>query len=368
MTTMTNMHRRHRAVIVTALFLSSHKALSLTTPQSITRKRIALITGANKGIGKEIARRLGTDPDFTAIIAARDPLLGKEAAEDILANPGELSIHHHDHDDEHDDGNGLDDDEGGENDDGYKPECDVISLPMPLDLTDPISINNAANYIEETYGVLDVLINNAAICFNDPTLYGRVEYTPFQKQAGITIDTNFFGTLKVSEAFLPLLKKSASPRIVNIASAAGRLTILRSHQLVEEFTSDKLTVPKLSEMMRQFVKDVEDGSHLEKGWPNTCYGVSKLGIIALTHVMAREHPDMMINSVDPGYCRTDQNDNQGTVDPFDGAYTPYLLSLMEVDSDDYGEDEEGTEDGEALEPLSGLHFYQESEIPWTYQF
>ena len=110
----------------------------------------------------------------------------------------------------------------------------------------------------------------------------------------------------------------------------------------------------LSDELEKFLS-VEHGTHLENGWPGTCYGMSKLGIIALTKIMARENEGMLINSVDPGYCKTDQNNNQGTVDPSDGAYTPYLLALLEQDDDDDGED------------MSGLHFYEEQEIPWTYQ-
>ena len=64
----------------------------------------------------------------------------------------------------------------------------------------------------------------------------------------------------------------------------------------------------------------------------------------------------MINSVDPGYCKTDQNDNRGDVDLAKGAYTSYLLALMEVYED---------EGNEEVDP--GLHFYEESEMPWTYQ-
>ena len=64
----------------------------------------------------------------------------------------------------------------------------------------------------------------------------------------------------------------------------------------------------------------------------------------------------MINSVDPGYYKTGQNDNRGDVDPAKGAYTPYLLALMEVDED---------EGNKEVDP--GLHFYEESEMPWTYQ-
>lgn len=308
--------------------------LTTTVPTasfSTPTKKIALITGGNKGIGKEIARRIGTEPDFTAIIASRNVDLGRTAANELIAHGQQEGC-----------------------------PCDAVALPVPLDLTDAMLISNAAKYVEEEYGVVDVLVNNAAICFNDPTLYGKVEYTPFEKQAGITIRTNFFGTLEVTQLFLPLLKKSSSPRIINVASAAGRLSILRSQSLVDEFTSEELTIPHLCKLMNQFVSHVEDGSHTAKGWPNTCYGVSKLGIIALTRILARQHPDMMVNSVDPGYCKTDQNDHRGVVDPADGAYTPYLLALME----------RGVEEGEEEEEeeiVSGLHFYEEAEMPWSYQ-
>ena len=310
-------------VFVVSMMALVCQANAFAAEKAHHNKKIALVTGGNKGIGKEIARRIGTEPDFSVILASRDVTLGQAAADDLKSN-GEY-------------------------------ECDVLALPVPLDLTDDNSISAAARHVEKEYGKLDVLVNNAAICFNDPTLYGKVEQTPFRDQADITVRTNFYGTLQVCREFLPLLKQADSPRIINVASAAGRLTILRSQELVDKFTSNTLTISELSTLMDQFVKDVEHGTHQENGWPGTCYGMSKLGIIALTKIMARENEGMMINSVDPGYCKTDQNNNQGTVDPSDGAYTPYLLALLEQDDDDDGED------------MSGLHFYEEQEIPWTYQ-
>jgi len=283
--------------------------------------------GGNKGIGKEIARLIGKEPNFTVLIACRTLELGQEAVRDLKSC------------------NSNDDDK----------ECNVILLPIPLDLTNPTSIKAAAEWVENEYnGVLDVLINNAAICFNSPTLYNKVDYTTFEDQADITIDTNYFGTLNVIQSFLPLLEKSDYPRIINIASAAGRLSILKSQKLVDKFTSDTLTIPQLTQLMQDFVKNVKDGTHTSNGWPNTCYGVSKVGIIALTKILARQYPQMKINSVDPGYCKTDQNDNMGTVDPYRGAYTPYLLAASSS-----LEDEE--------EENSGLHFYEERSIPWSYQ-
>ena len=197
---------------------------------------------------------------------------------------------------------------------------------------------------------LDILVNNAAVCFNDPTLYGKVPFTPFAQQAGITVNTNFFGTLEVTEAMLPLLRASPSPRIVNVASAAGRLSILKSQALVEAFTSPTLELQELEALMREFVLEAEAGTHALKGWPNTCYGTSKLGLIALTRILARDEPGVMVNSVDPGYCSTDQNRNQGTVSAEEGARTAAMLAMLP--------DEEF---------VTGKHFYQGEQISWWYR-
>ena len=268
-------------------------------------RRIALVSGSNKGIGKEIARKFADDPSIESVLACRTN--GKETA-------AELGCEHY----------------------------------CYLDLTDDASIAGCREYIDKHFdGRLDILVNNAAICFNDPTLYGKVKYTPFQEQAAITIDTNYFGTRKLTEALMPCLQKSACPRIINIASYAGRLGILKSNDKVKDFTNADLTIEQLDQYLKEFVNAVESGAHAQQGWPNTCYGMSKLGIIALTRVLARDYPKMYINSVDPGYCATDQNQNQGTRPAERGAVTPYLLATTE-------------------EKYSGLHWFDEQEMNWSY--
>ncbi len=287
-----------------------------TTPQSssLQKKRVALVTGSNKGIGKEIARMLGKEENMYTILGCRDESLGRATLEEL-----------------------------------ERDGCTNMTC-VKVDLNDDESITSAAQYIEEEYGQCDVLINNAAICFNDPTLYGKVEHTPFEKQARITVETNFFGTLSLTRALLPLLRNtSSSPRIINIASSAGRLSILPSVQRQQDFSSDKLTMEELEGYMTQFISDVEDGVHVENGWPNTCYGASKVAIIAMTKVLAREEGahNMMVNSVDPGYCATDQNNNQGYIPAERGALTPYLLATLPDD-----------------QFFSAVHWYQEQEIQW----
>ena len=307
-------------------YAGSYSYIGVTDAFSITNKKVVLITGANKGIGKEISRLVGKEEDSFALLSCRDLALGREAVLDLRE---------------------------ASNADGV--DWDGELLPLPLDLDDHESIRHAIEWVENKHGRVDALVNNAAVCFNSPTLYGRVDHKTFEEQADITIRTNYFGTLEVIQRCLPLLEKSSSPRIINVASYAGRLAILRSQKLVNAFTSETLTVLELSSLMQDFVRDVHDESYRSKGWPTTCYGLSKLGLIALARVLARQHPDMMVNSVDPGYCCTDQNDNQGPVDAADGAYTPYLLSQMESDE-------------ASGEVMSGLHFYEQQEIPWTYEF
>lgn len=287
--------------------------LVLATSALPTAKRVVLVTGANKGIGKEIARQLGSLPDHIVVLGCRDDALGTAAVTELRAGGCECSSCH-------------------------------------LDLCDAGSITATRDFIKHTYGRLDALVNNAAICFNDPTLYGVVPFTPFEQQADVTIRTNYHGTLAVTQAMLPLLRASdASPRVVNVASAAGRL---RGSSLIQgALSSPDIDVPTLSSLMEAFVRDAKAGAHAERGWPNTCYGVSKMGMIAMTRILARQEPTIMINSADPGFCATDQNQNQGYISAAVGAMTPALLAHAGFDVDGH---------------VSGLHFYEGQQIDWTY--
>eukprot|EP01041_Mallomonas_annulata_P013519 gene13519-28673_t len=150
---------------------------------------IAVITGANKGIGFEIAKKIAHSGQKT-ILTARDVVRGQNATDSLKSL-------------------------------GYDVEF------RQLDICEGIS---------RDYGCCDILINNAATAFkgSDPT--------PFQEQAEPTMTPNFFGTLELTEKMLPLLQKSSSPRIVNVASQSGLLRILPTKRRKDQFTSDTLSI------------------------------------------------------------------------------------------------------------------------------
>lgn len=133
--------------------------------------------------------------------------------------------------------------------------------------------------------------------------------------------------------------------MINVASAAGRLR--GSRDKTDALSSDELTMEALEELMRDFVRDAEAGAHEARGWPNTCYGVSKMGVIAMTRVMARMEPALMFSAVDPGYCKTDQNNNRGYVSPERGAETAAMLAALPAERF-----------------RSGALWFEEKEIRW----
>ena len=167
------------------------------------------------GIGKEIARQL-LQNSYKVILGCRSEDAGRAAAAEL----------------------------GG-----------AVTV-LALDISDAASIGCAAAAVAHEFGALDVLVNNAGIAFkgSDPT--------PFTAQAAPTVDTNFFGTVACTAAFLPLLLQSKnSPRIVNVASQAGHLDILPSRERRQAFESDALTLAQLEGFMREFVADVQNGQH-----------------------------------------------------------------------------------------------------------
>jgi len=159
---------------------------------------------------------------------------------------------------------------------------------LPLDVTSDASVRA----LVERLPAIDVLVNNAGIALDGFD----------ERVARETIETNFFGASRVTEALLPLL--SSRGVIVNVSSGMGELSILSAERRAQ-FLDPELDVPGLSALMREFVADVASGNHRQRGWPSSAYGVSKAGLNALTRVLAREHPTLRINSVCPGWVRTD---------------------------------------------------------------
>jgi NAD(P)-dependent dehydrogenase (short-subunit alcohol dehydrogenase family) len=155
---------------------------------TLNNKKVALITGANRGIGFETARQLGKE-GIKVLLGARDEERGKEA-ESKLKNEG----------------------------------LDVEFVH--LDVDDPKTHESAAKYIEATYGKLDILVNNAGILIElngNGTPAGASE-TP-QEILRKTFETNFFNTIAVTQRFIPLVKRSDAGRIVFLSSGLGSLTL-----------------------------------------------------------------------------------------------------------------------------------------------
>ena len=149
-------------------------------------KKIALVTGANRGIGLETARQLGKK-GITVVVAARSFDQAKETAEKLKAD-------------------GLD------------------VFPVKLDVTNAAERTAAAKTIAEKYGKLDILINNAGVGADDGIFAGKTAETS-EAELQKVFGTNLFSVVAVTREFLPLLKKSPAGRIVNLSSILGSLTL-----------------------------------------------------------------------------------------------------------------------------------------------
>ena len=149
--------------------------------------RVALVTGANRGIGFEVCRQLATR-GFAVLLTARDAEKAQSAA-NRLASVGQVE-------------------------------------PLALDVADASSIKNAQNEVATKYGYLDVLVNNAGINYDT---WETAEDADINGTVMQTITTNLLGPWRVCQAFLPLLRKSRAARIVNVSSRAGQLATMSTY-------------------------------------------------------------------------------------------------------------------------------------------
>jgi NAD(P)-dependent dehydrogenase (short-subunit alcohol dehydrogenase family) len=209
-----------------------------------------LITGANKGLGREVARRLLAD-GHDVWVTARDPARGREAADALGARLVEL------------------------------------------DVTDHASVTAAAERVAAETG-LDVLVNNAGIA-------GR--FVPVAETKAEDVErilaTNVTGIVRVTQAFVPLLERSANPVIVNVSSGMGSLGV------------------------------TTDPSRLESTIVGLGYPASKTAVNMLTSQYAKALPGMRVNAVDPGYTATDLNGHRGTQTVEEGAEV--IVRMAELD-------------------------------------
>jgi len=226
-----------------------------------TADKIALITGANKGIGFEIARQLGRQR-VAVYVGARDKKRGREAAERLRA-------------------------EG------------VNAHALILDVTHGPSIERARHFVEQEYGRLDILVNNAGIA-HDTSL--PPSGTPLETIRDV-FETNFFGVIAVTQALLPLLRKSPAGRIVNMSSSLGSLTLN------------------------------SDPNWAFAGMKLLGYNASKSALNAFTVLLAAElrGSDIKINSADPDWCRTDMGGETAPHSAAQGAETAVWLATLPAD-------------------------------------
>ena len=235
----------------------------------------ALVTGANKGIGYEIAAGLGA-LGWTVGVGARS----KERCEEAVAK---------------------------------LRAAGVDTFGVLLDVTDDASVTAAASLIEDRAGRLDVLVNNAGIAGGAAQAPATVD--PATVRAAV--ETNVIGVIRVTNAMLPLLRRSASPRIVNMSTTMGSLTLL--------------TTPSF-----------------QTGPIAAIYASSKSFLNAVTIHYAKELRDtnILINAACPGFCATDLTGFRGTRTPGQGAAIAIHLATLPDDG-----------------PTGGF-FDDEGAVPW----
>lgn len=234
------------------------------------RGAVALVTGANKGIGRATAEQLAA-LGLTVLIGSRDLGRGKQAAAELRS-------------------------------DGGRAEA------IALDVTDRATIAAAATEVLDAFGRLDVLINNAGITgsgkVSPEQVRDQIPSTVDLDMVRIVFDTNVFGVMAVTNAFVPLLRRSPAARIVNVSSTMGSLALAS-----------------------------EPASPLTKLPPAVAYASSKTALNALTLHYARELRDdgILVNAADPGFVDTDINNHTGTLSPAEGAAIIVRLATLGAD-------------------------------------
>jgi NAD(P)-dependent dehydrogenase (short-subunit alcohol dehydrogenase family) len=224
-------------------------------------KKVAFITGGNRGIGLETARQLGKQ-GVKVVIGSRDAEKGKAAAEKLRAEGADVDA-------------------------------------IRFDITKPADYQEAYNYFDKNFGRLDILINNAGVS-KEPLGAPNNASSISQAILRETFDTNFFGTIELTQILLPLIKKAPEGRIVNLSSILGSLAL---------HADPKSPIYNFKVM---------------------AYDASKTALNAFTVHLAHELRDtkVKVNSAHPGWVKTEMGTDAAPMEIPDGAKTSVELALL----------------------------------------
>jgi NAD(P)-dependent dehydrogenase (short-subunit alcohol dehydrogenase family) len=241
--------------------------------------KVAFVTGGNRGLGLETARQLGKQ-GVTVVIGSRDAAKGKEVAEKLRAEGADVEA-------------------------------------IRFDITRQADYQEAYNYFDKKYGKLDILINNAGVSresFGSPNNASSVSPSVLRE----TFDTNFFGTIELTQVLLPLIQKASEGRIVNLSSILGSLAL---HA---------------------------DPKSPIYGFKALAYNASKAALNSFTVHLAAELKDtkIKVNSAHPGWVKTDMGTDAAPMEIPDGAKTSVQLALLAPDG-----------------PTGG-YFHMGDSLPW----
>ncbi|KAF7809655.1 (+)-neomenthol dehydrogenase [Senna tora] len=276
-------------------------------------QRIAVVSGANKGIGLETVKQLAS-AGMKVVLTARDEKKGLQALESLRSELGvsELVVFHQ------------------------------------LDVADVASVTSLAHFLKSQFGKLDILVNNAGvggIIIDHDALAALIKakgkelsfsdrkntLTETYELAKECIEINYYGAKRTTEALLPLLQLSDSPRIVNVSSSMGKLENI-SNEWAKGILSDAANLKEegVDEVLKRLLKDYKEGSLERNSWPNNlaAYTVSKAAMTAYTRILAKKYPNICINCVCPGFVKTDINANTGILTVEEGAASVVSLALL----------------------------------------
>ena len=240
--------------------------------------KTVLVTGANKGIGYEVARQLAAK-GFHVFVGARNAKAGRKAVEEIAKKPHARSA--------------------------TALQAGGKATFLEIDVADKDSVTTAAREFSNVADHLDVLVNNAGVIVDGDEAILEISDDLFRK----TLETNTLGPLRVTRAFAPLLRKSKAPRVINVSSGGGQLT---------------------------------GGAD---GWA-PAYCISKTALNGVTVQLAAALSKMAVNSVCPGWVRTEMGGQNASRSVEEGADTIVWLA------------------SEAPHDLTGKFLRDRKEIPW----